>query len=446
MADIKDYITKEDNEAFTKGLNDLISTAMQSASSPQELVETVEQNTYETELSGDDDYEDIDDEQDEDLIAQEHKACNEFHDDGTKKTEQELDEEVRAGVELKKNWAKVIPFRGKDAKLATPEIIDKAITEQKMYDDIAQGLLNFSNQIVSEEFQKQKAVEAQKKWTDIPVAYKSGCYTNAQGKEVQIKKELEPVEWGEVLSKKASSSDEAIERLRSFITFSIKKKYGGWSRIKSIVVRSEQLIINDTMYVPVIEKKYINSEIFPVDTLDYIQNGCIAQFFNWNYLKSMSNLYSLDIDDVNFYTSTVGADLKVGRRIGVGTVFNVCDSLEVLTLGSETVTREKLLTKESVPIKEKVNVSKRFWNFNDGYKLNICKGTNGLQDFTLNNLKNYATNRGNKGLFRYCLGTMARATLFAGAGVANLASHLAWGVKNLLSTAMTPVSDEDLNQ
>ena len=124
----------------------------------------------------------------------------------------------------------------------------------------------------------------------------------------------------------------------------------------------------------------------------------------------------------------------------------MCDSLEVLTLGSETVTREKLLTKESVPIKEKVNVSKRFWNFNDGYKLNICKGTNGLQDFTLNNLKNYATNRGNKGLFRYCLGTMARATLFAGAGVANLASHLAWGIKNLLSTAMTPVSDEDLNQ
>lgn len=449
MADIKDYITKEDNEAFTKGLNDLISTAMQSASSPQELVEAVEHNTYETELQGDDgydDYDDGDDEQDECLMEKEREACNKYHEDGTHKTEQELKEEVDAGVEIKKNWGKVIPFRGRDAKPATPEMIDKAFAEQKMFDSISQSLLNFSKQIESEEMQKQKAVEAQKKWTDIPIAYKSGCYTDADGKEVQVKKELEPVDWGEVLSKKAGSPDEAIERLRSFITFSIRKKYGSWSRIKSIVVRSEQLIINDTMYVPVIEKKYINSEIFPVDTLDYIQNGCIAQFFNWEYLKSMSNLYSLDIDDVNFYTSTVGADLKIGRRIGVGTVFNTCHSLDILTLGSETVTREKLLTKESVPIKEKVNTSKRFWNFNDGYKLNICKGTNGLQDFTLNNLKNYATNRGNKGLFRYCLGTMARASLFAGAGVANLASHLAWGVKNLFSTAMTPVTEEDLNQ
>lgn len=447
MADIKDYITKEDNEAFTKGLNDLITVAMQSASSPQELVETVERDTYEKELSGDDDYDDYeDDEEDEHLREQERESCSKYHEDGTHKTEQELQEEVEAGVETKKNWESTTPLRGSDAKQATPEMVNKAFEEQKMYDNIEQGLLNFSRQMEAEGLREQKVVEAQKKWTDIPTAYKSGCYTNAQGKEVQIKKEIEPVDWGEVLSKKASSPDEAIERLRSFITFSIRKKYGNWSRIKSIVVRSEQLIINDTMYVPAIEKKYINSEIFPVDTIDYIQNGCIAQFFNWEYLKSMSNLYSLDIDDVNFYTSTVGADLKIGRRIGVGTVFNTCHSLEVLTLGSETVTREKLLTKESVPIKEKVNVSKRFWNFNDGYKLNICKGTNGLQDFTLNNLKNYATNRGNKGLFRYCLGTMARATLFAGAGVANLASHLAWGVKNLFSTAMTPVTEEDLNQ
>lgn len=446
MADIKDYITQEDNEAFTKGLNDLISTAMQSASSPQELVETVERNTYETELSGDDSDVDFDEEQEEELVAQERQACSAVHEDGTAKNEQEIKEEVYAGVEVKKNWRKIIPFRGRDAQPATEEKIDEVVDNQQIYDDISKGLFNFAKRIETEEMQKQKSTAAQKKWTDIPTAYKSGCYTDAQGKEVQIKKELEAVDWGEVLSKEANSTDEAVERLRSFISFSIKKKYGGWGRIKSIVVRSEQLIINDTMYVPVIEKKHINSDVFPVDTLDYIQNGCIAQFFNWANLKKMSNLYSLDIDDTNFYTSTVGADLGVGRCIGVTTVFNICDNLDVLTLGSETVTREQLTTKESVPIKEQVNISKRFWNFNDGYKLDICKGTNGLQDFTLNNLKNYATSRGNKGLFRYCVGTMARATLFAGAGVANLASHLACGVKNLFSTAMTPVTEEDLNQ
>lgn len=446
MADIKDYITKEDNVAFAEGLSSLISEALKSASSPQELVETVEQNTYENELLSDDSENDLDEEQKEDLVAQERQACSTVHEDGTTKSEQEIKEEVDAGVEVKRNQGNIIQFRGRDAQPATPEMIDKAFAEQKMYDDMSQGILDFLNQIEPEEFQKQKTVEAQKKWTDIPTAYKSGCYTDAQGKEVQVKKELEAVDWGEILSKEANSTDEAVERLRSFISFSIKKKYGGWGRIKSIVIRSEQLIINDTMYVPVIEKKHINSDVFPVDTLDYIQNGCIAQFFNWVNLKKMSNLYSLDIDDTNFYTSTVGADLGVGRRIGVTTAFNICHNLDVLTLGSKTVTREQLTTKESVPIKEQVNISKRFWNFNDGYKLDICKGTNGLQDFTLNNLKNYATSRGNKGLFRYCVGTMARATLFAGAGVANLASHLAWGVKNLFSTAMTPVTEEDLNQ
>lgn len=447
MANIANYITEEDKQRLVNNVVSLVQTKLATANSPQELVNAVEEDTYERSLIGDDDdYCDDDEEEDENLVKQEQEACSQYHTDGTKKSEQELSEEAMAGVELKRNKAKIINFPGTTGKPVTSEIIDNAFKEQKLFDDISKASLLEAERQESQAFKELKSQAAKMKWTDIPTDYKSGCYTDKDGKSIQTKEVREPVDWGEVLSKTADSTDASIERLKSFITYNIRKKFGGWSRITSIVVRSEQLIINNTTYIPVIEKKYINSEIFPVDTLDYIQNGCIAPFFNWEYLKNMANLQSLDIDDVNFYTSTVGADLKIGRRIGVATVFNVCKNLDVLTLGNETVTREQLLTKQSVPIKEKVNISKRFWNFTDGYKLDICKGTNGLQDFTLNNLKNYATSRGNKGLFRYCLGTMARATLFAGAGVANLASHLAWGVKNLFSAATTPVTEEDLNQ
>ena len=48
---------------------------------------------------------------------------------------------------------------------------------------------------------------------------------------------------------------------------------------------------------------------------------------------------------------------------------------------------DELNTEKSVEIKKEVAKRKRFTNLMDGYKINICNGTQGLQNYTFNNLK-----------------------------------------------------------
>lgn len=292
---------------------------------------------------------------------------------------------------------------------------------------------------------KRRAAQA-----DVPdnseLHYHQSTYTS-NGKTVTYEQYAQNVNWGSVISKMNGTPEQNIEQLRRFITKQVHDYFGGWSRFQSIVIRDQQIIVNNVCYMPLVGKEYLkDGSVFPIDTLDYLKYGCIARCFDWSVLTKMHNLVLFDVDDRDIYMNDIANALGCNRNMGLSSIFNAVPSLEVVVIAGDPVTKEKLHSEEARVVKEKLSAYKRFTNFSDGYKLNICKGTNGLQDFTLNNLKNYATNRGNKGLFRYCMGTIARASLFAGAGVANLASHLAWGVKNLFSTAMSPVTEEDLNQ
>lgn len=291
----------------------------------------------------------------------------------------------------------------------------------------------------------QKAAQSKSTdWKSDSIAYTSDSYLDADGNKKTFQKAVEKVNWGSVLSKEAKSPEDAIARLRSFITYSVKEKFGGLNRIKSIVVRGQQLIINDVCYLPVIEPQYLKQDIFPVDTVEYIKCGLLAPLFDWGSLKKMPCLSYLDIDDKRLFVESVADDLGIGRRIGVSSIFNVCSNLETFVLGGDHVTRDELNKPEARAMKESVAQAKRFQLWNDGYKLNIYDTTNSFQSYTMKNLKDYATNRGNKGIFRFCCGTMARFGLATGAGLLNLGTHILGGVGKVIKEAMTDVTPDDL--
>lgn len=242
----------------------------------------------------------------------------------------------------------------------------------------------------------------------------------------------------------ADNLEDNMERLSDAITFEVVKNF---PKIHNIAVSNNYLIVNDTCFIPNIVN---NGAKFPLDSLSYIQNGCIAPFINWRKLfkHSRNTCVSLSIDSTEFYITYVGDSLDLGRKIGVSTAFKVLDNLNSFYLEGEEVTREKLESPDSAGIKKKLATKKRNFKIMDGYKLDICKGTQGLQDFTFNNLKEYATNRGNKGFIRYAFGTVARFGFAAIGGVLNAGTHLVRGVlrggKELVKNAITPVEDDDI--
>lgn len=277
-------------------------------------------------------------------------------------------------------------------------------------------------------------------------AYMGNGQVNVCGKQIDYGLKIERVDWGEKLSKDPSLTGENLDYIRNRFTKSVIQAFGGLDRFVDVVVTGEQLIINGNCYVPRLSDDYL--KYLPLDCASYFQNGTLARFFNWSCLKRMSRLNSLMIDDASFFVTEVADDLGLSRRIGVSSMFRICPSLSYLNVGGEEVTRESLNTPESAGIKEKVRNEKRKFDLLDGYKLNVYGGTNGLQNFMFGSLKNYATNRGNKGIIRYCCGTVARAIGAGVAGILNLGAHLIGGsfktIKQTLSDGMTPVSADEL--
>lgn len=405
-----------DYDSICEELGTMFGVMANASTSPQDFKSNIDEASYNTALSMSDDGSSRP-LTPSDVNVSAYKVSQVMF-DGTPKSQEAINDEVVARAEVEMNKSSLKSWGSLDAP-ATPQYVANTLGTCSLVSDTSQVMTTFNNNLKSE-------TKKTKKLKQYAIAKQNTDYSNTYKKVSSIVKE--PVDWGQVLSKEAQNPEDAFNRLREFITNKIEEKYGGWSRITSIVVRDSCLVINNTMYVPVIESKYINADIFPLDTLNYIKEGKLAYLFNWKSLKMMNNLYSVDIDDASFYVTTVGADLGFSRSIGVVSIFRSCRSLKVFTLGNETITRDNLNKPESAPIKTKVDTTKRFMNFSDGYSLNIYAGTNGIQSYMLNNLRQYATNRGNKGLFRFCTGTLVRAGLFTSAGVVNLATHMIGGV------------------
>lgn len=338
-----------------------------------------------------------------------------------------------------------------ERRSATKQTVDQSIPKQDMsdatfWDRVRQMIDGRFRETEAQQQAKQAAANSTRtdpERIDRQVAYAKDACTS-QGQSFSYNVVYEKVDWGAYIKDKSGSVVESVEKLVSFITNAVNKNYGGWGRITEIIVRDQHLIINRTCFRPVLDPSTIESGAFPIDSVDYLKDGALASFFDWGMLRHMRNLHVIDIDDMSFYEYCIGDRLKCGRRIGVSTLFNLCKSLDVLILAGDEVTRDSLYTKQSTPVKQKLATHKRFSLFSDGYKIEVCKNTNDFASWTFGNMKNYACNRGDRGLFKYCCGVTARAGLAGVAGVLNLGTHLVGGIRDIFKEAMKPIDPSDV--
>lgn len=272
------------------------------------------------------------------------------------------------------------------------------------------------------------------------------------GKDVKINRVKETPRWTLDLQDCVTNDDKArnFDQVRTKITEEIVNYFGGFNRIQKIYVNSLQLVINDVIYTPLLSDTILAR--LPFDSADYVKNGYLAPLFDWGYLTKMSSLSVLSVDDFDFAMQNIGSDLGKGRDFKPMSLFNTCKNLTYLELGGEVITyplnTEDEKTAEA--IKHVEEEAHRYGRFDAMYTQCYEKVGNtlgGVRGWTVNNLKDYANNRGNKGIFKYTGGLLARAGVSAVAGTVELGvkgvGYLLRGIGRTLKDATTPVTLED---
>lgn len=263
-------------------------------------------------------------------------------------------------------------------------------------------------------------------YRDDGVSYRQGTF-RSDGKVVKYQQKEERVNWGELIESKYLNPAEAVEELKDLYSREIKYAFGGWNRIQSIVVRDRQMIINNILFKPLINPAQIDK--FPMDLSDCLINGAYAELFDWFYLREMDNLVLLDFDDSLFVASSVDTDLGCRGRVGVSTFFRICPILSTLIIEGQKSTRDSLYSSESREAKECIARGHRSINLTQGFNLNVCENTGRFQSWSFNNLRNYAVNRGDKGILRYMFGIGTRGMIATAGTAVNISTNL---IKNVV--------------
>lgn len=437
-------ITNEDKALVDLKVDALLDNLLNSDMSSQEVYNEMQTNVSNSEVARSDD-ELVTNSTEQPIIS-----VSPTYADGTQKSQEDMQFERQARIEHERsvhNTNRVYFGNEQESRVIPPSEYNQYFSNNGVDSIDVNEFNNRQSRLsgVEKSALRREAASNKQSYASDDVTYAKGRYMDSDGKAKDYKIVAQKIDVNEMIGKSVKSPEEAIERLKQYITYCINKQYGGFQHIKTIVVSGETLIINNIAFIPCVDAKYIkDKKIFPLDSIDLIENGTIASFFNWNTLKKMTSLYSVSFDSMEFYRCEVGSSLGLGNRIGVSSLFKINGSLDVLTIGKDTITRNSLNKEDSVPMKRNLATSKRFFNFSDGYKINIYAGTNGLQNYMFSNLKNYAYNRGNKGTIRYVGGVTIRAGLAAVSGVVNFGTHLVGAVINTFKDAMTDVSQDDL--
>lgn len=363
---------------------------------------------------------------------------------------EEDDEIEEIDEKLENTGAKIIqmPIRGyKQSKPISQEQINKVAEESMQGYNKAQRALHnngfnqaFTTDDILRKLAQQRAEKEKVRDKEPDIFYTNGNY-NICGKQVKSTRATTTLNLEKYKNEFREGDLEGnYKSLCNLITYEVLKNF---PNAHTIAVSDNALIINGTCFQPNIND---NSVKFPLDSIQYIRSGCIAPFFDWSScIKCYKRtLKVLSFDDTTFYTTYVADSIGVGRKIGVSTAFRIFPELEELYIGGEYITREELNSPKSAEIKKKVATSKRFSNLYDGYQLNICGATRSFQNFGINSLKNYATNRGNKGFIRYAFGTTARLGLAAVGVATNFLTHTVRAIGRLIKDATTSIDDSDL--
>ena len=135
------------------------------------------------------------------------------------------------------------------------------------------------------------------------------------------------------------SDYDCLEKFCTWLTMQIWKRLGSdWGKVRSLVVRGGQMIINGEWTHFDIDMGLVR--MLPPASQASISEGLYALFFNWQYLKMMKNMACLSIDDMDIFTDYIVPALQSCgyRRVTPMKMFHVCKGLNIFELGGYTVT------------------------------------------------------------------------------------------------------------
>lgn len=338
---------------------------------------------------------------------------------------------------------------------AVQQIVNDTVPDEVFLNEVETEILKQLKPYMSKNVQKARKDAYNSKSTDkhwkSNTMYKQDVL-EVGGKDVKINRVKETPRWTLDLQDCVTNDDKArnFDQVRTKITEEIVNYFGGFNRIQKIYVNSLQLVINDVIYTPLLSDTILAR--LPFDSADYVKNGYLAPLFDWGYLTKMSSLSVLSVDDFDFAMQNIGSDLGKGRDFKPMSLFNTCKNLTYLELGGEVITYP-LNTEDEKTAEAIRNVEEeahRYGRFDAMYTQCYEKVGNtlgGVRGWTVNNLKDYANNRGNKGIFKYTGGLLARAGVSAVAGTVELGvkgvGYLLRGIGRTLKDATTPVTLED---
>lgn len=338
---------------------------------------------------------------------------------------------------------------------AVQQIVNDTVPDDVFLKECETEVLKHLKPYMSKNVQKARKYAYNSKSTDrhwkSNTMYKQDVL-EVGGKDVKINRVKETPRWTLDLQDCVTNDDKArnFDQVRTKLTEEIVNYFGGFNRIQKIYVNSLQLVINDVIYTPLLSDTILAR--LPFDSADYVKNGYLAPLFDWGYLTKMSSLSVLSIDDFDFAMQNIGSDLGKGRDFKPMSLFNTCKNLTYLELGGEVVTYP--LNTESEEVAQSIQhieeEARSYGKFDEMYTKcydRVGSTLGGFRGWTVNNLKDYANNRGNKGIFKYTGGLLARAGVSAVAGTVELGvkgvGYLLRGIGRTLKDATTPVTLED---
>lgn len=263
------------------------------------------------------------------------------------------------------------------------------------------------------------------------------------GSTLEYKVLKKDVDWGDAFNESKSMDDKItnLEKLQDKILEDLVLTFGSLDRIKTVVVVSGMMIVNGIQYHPVCRSEaFLNG--LSLDCRWYLEAGLVAEIFDFGHLHKMPYLTTIKIDSMDFVTDRFAYDIGITGEFTLKAVFKLFRNLKLFEVGDITAKAPGVIVgdadgrKEKL-VREKVE-SRRF--IKEAYDKYITANTKTFTGWTVNNLKTYACNRGDKGFFKYTGGIIARLGLSAVVGTGHLGlkavGFVASGVFNTVKDAV----------
>lgn len=209
----------------------------------------------------------------------------------------------------------------------------------------------------------------------------------------------------------------SYRQLVKVVTNKFIKDFGGLGRIATFKVVGGGIVANNILYKCSVDSS--SAKYLPLDIREQINSGQIACLFDYSCLLSMKNLNTLSVDSVDHAYNYIAPMLGYSSGVSVDKFFHDLKSLNVLTLGNDTYTRENYREKLRSGDDTFYAPSKAAQ-----YTNAVHSGVKKANQSVWNATKNVAGNRSYPNIIRF-IGAVGLGAVALGLGVARLGTAAA---------------------